>query len=71
MVKTIDELRKGFEERFHIKMMIYQLHGKIRFNEHRNRYEETITNQGELTDNEKLGVAWLDGAWFMYQELNK
>jgi len=70
-MKTIDELREGFEEIFAINMMLYQLYGKVVFCDNRKAYIKQLTNQGDLTGGELEGLSWLNGAWFMYQELNK
>lgn len=70
-MKTLDELREDFEGVFMIKMMLHQLHGKIVFVELINDYKSIVTNQGDLTDKELEGVAWVKGSWFMFQELNK
>lgn len=67
----IDSNREEFEDKFQIKMMIYQLHGKIAFIDEINDYRPTITNQGELTENEHRGVAWMQGAWYAFQEQQK
>jgi hypothetical protein len=64
-------LREEFEDKFVVTMMIHQLHGKIVFCSVIGRYKKIITNQGGLTGNEELGLSWLNGAWFMFQELNK
>lgn len=61
-MKTIDELRKGFEEINWVKAF---LTGDL-FNFINGGYY-TFSNDVDV----KRDCDWLNGAWFMYQELNK
>lgn len=63
-MKTIDELRKGFEEMPNIKERIER--SKLKYSEDMNYFSSPEWDSQTCCDEDFVGACW-----WMYQELNK